>query len=383
MRKTIKVSDVKIADDGVSFTILVMVGNILVSKSPEYYVKFDRKVDIRNSTVIDAFKSIFRSPANRAAAREYALKVDLEDDFDVAETRKGYTNYMFMDSLGLDSNAVNMVLDGAVDYTSLNISNYKERGQAGLQSAHQPAVRAQIKLPSVIDKKLRFNVDHNHNFQVAALFLVDDLKACRMFNGSVDEYRTNLYGLGTGFEICTSTFINGSIASMIMNLALDKDNFWQRFLHCGGALNFKHFKKLMAALYADQRLGLGYMTDERIAEYVSANAIKLTDGETAVETYRKEFAGRTWRAPSDVIVPLLNVGKDRLYKFFADQVDREQIDGIYALLGDERYKDAVDACRGEFRIFDRAVLEKDFVGDKRSKDVLAAKLDRLEASIGG
>jgi len=32
---------------------------------------------------------------------------------------------MLIDSLGLDSNAVNMVLDGTIQYTTLNLENYK------------------------------------------------------------------------------------------------------------------------------------------------------------------------------------------------------------------------------------------------------------------
>ena len=125
MKKTLRVTDIKIGADGVSFVVLVMSGDILLSKSPEYYVRFDRPVQLRNSTVKDAFRSIFRSPRNRGAIGKYNVVIDLKDDFDVAEERKGYVNYMLIDSLGLDSNAVNMVLDGTIQYTTLNLENYK------------------------------------------------------------------------------------------------------------------------------------------------------------------------------------------------------------------------------------------------------------------
>ena len=54
------------------------------------------------------------------------------------------------------------------------------------------------------------------------MFLIDDLEAKQMFNGSVDEYKTPEYKFGTNFKICTSTFINGSVASMMMNMKLDQ-----------------------------------------------------------------------------------------------------------------------------------------------------------------
>jgi len=67
MKKTIKITDIKITDDGVSFVILVMQGSILLSKSPEFYVKFDHKVKIYNSTMISAFRSIFWNRINNNA----------------------------------------------------------------------------------------------------------------------------------------------------------------------------------------------------------------------------------------------------------------------------------------------------------------------------
>jgi hypothetical protein len=383
MKKTIRVTDIKISADGVSFVVLVMSGDILISKSPEYYVKFDRPVRLRNSTVKDVFRSVFRSWGNREAIKNYDVVIELKDDFDVAEARKGYVNYMLIDSLGLDSNAVNMVLDGTIQYTTLNIQNYKPQAQQGLSVQHSPAVKAQIKLPQAIDNgAIRFNIDHNFNFQVTGLFLADDLGARMMFNGSVDEWKSNMYRLGTGFNICTSTFINGSVASMIMNLALDRDNFWNRFLDCGGTLpHFKDFKKLMMALYADQYLNLGYMTDERVAEYIGHRQIKLTDHETVSANYEKELAGQTTRQPGDVIYPLLNVGKDKLYGFFEDGAERAELDKIYAMLGDEKYAKNVEACRAPFRLFNRDILVKDLSDDKASLDAISGKLDSLEARI--
>ena len=147
MKKTIKVTDIKITDNGVSFVILVMQGSILLSKSSEFYVRFDRKVKIYNSTVISAFKSIFWNRINHNAWQNYNLVVDLKEDFDIENERKKYVNYMLIDSLGLDSNAVNMVLNGTIDYTALNLENYKANAQANLSVQHQPAVKAQIRLP--------------------------------------------------------------------------------------------------------------------------------------------------------------------------------------------------------------------------------------------
>ena len=244
-------------------------------------------------------------------------------------------------------------------------------------------MKAQIRLPQDLDNgAIRFNVDHNNNFQVTALFLADDLKARMMFNGSVDEYKTNIYRLGTGFDICTSTFINGSVASMIMNLALDRDNFWKRFLDCGGTLpRFKDFKKLMMALYADKYLNLGYMTDERVGEYLDHRKIKLTDYETVSASYEREFALKTTRQPSDVIYPLLNVDKDRMYGFFEDPAERAELDKIYAMLEDEKYAKNVEACRAPFRLFNKDILVKDLSDDKASLDAISGKLDSLEARI--
>lgn len=144
-----------------------------------------------------------------------------------------------------------------------------------------------------------------------------------MFNGSVDEYKTSKYKLGTGFDICTSNFINGSIASMIMNLALDRDNFWNRFLDCGGTRPpFKDFKKLMMAIYADKYLKLGYMTSERIKQYIDHRKISFTAYETLSVNYEREFMKKTPRTPSDVIVPLLNVEKEYIAQFFDKQEDK-------------------------------------------------------------
>lgn len=382
MKKTIKITDIKITDDGVSFVILVMQGSILLSKSPEFYVKFDHKVKIYNSTMISAFRSIFWNRINNNARQNYNLVVDLKEDFDVENERKKYVNYMLIDSLGLDSNAVNMVLNGTIDYTTLNIKNFKANGQIGLNIQHQPAVKAQIRLPQNIDNAIRFNIDHNNNFQVTALFLVDDLKARMMFNGSVDEYTANMYGLGKHFNICTSTFINGSIASMMMNLALDRDNFWNRFIDCGGTLPyFKDFKKLMMALYADKYLNLRYMTDEKVRQYLDHCKIKLTDHETVSVNYEQEFAKKTWRQPSDVIYPLLNIDKSYMYQFFEDQAERAELDKIYALLDNEKYAEVVSQCKEDFWLFNRDILVKDLSDDKASLDAISNKLSLLEDQI--
>lgn len=128
MKKTIRVTDIKITSNAVNFVILTMMDNILLSKSPEYYVKFSRDVKIYNSTVLNAFRSIFRSFANRNVIKDYHVIIDLKEDFDVENERKKYVNYMLIDSLGLDSNAVNMVLDGTINYTAFNMSNYKPQG---------------------------------------------------------------------------------------------------------------------------------------------------------------------------------------------------------------------------------------------------------------
>lgn len=382
MKKTIKVTDIKITDNSVNFVILVMQGSILLSKSSEFYVKFDRKVKIYNSTVISAFKSIFWNRINHNAWQNYNLVIDLKEDFDIENERKKYVNYMLIDSLGLDSNAVNMVLNGTIDYTTLNLENYKANAQTNLSIQHQPAIKAQIRLPQNIDNAIRFNIDHNNNFQVTSLFLVDDLKARMMFNGSVDEYKTNIYGIGKNFNICTSTFINGSIASMMMNLALDRDNFWNRFIDCGGTLpHFKDFKKLMMALYADKYLNLRYMTDEKVRQYLDHRKIKLTDHETVSVNYEQEFAKKTWRQPSDVIYPLLNVDKSYMYQFFEDQAERAELDKIYALLDNEKYAEVVSQCKEDFWLFNRDILAKDLSDDKISLDAISNKLNLLEDQI--
>lgn len=73
----------------------------------------------------------------------------------------------------------------------------------------------------MINNELRFNIDHSRNFQIAAMFLIDDLEIRMMFNGSIDEYKVPRYRFGTGCRMCTSTFINGSIATMMINMKLD------------------------------------------------------------------------------------------------------------------------------------------------------------------
>jgi hypothetical protein len=93
-------------------------------------------VKIYNSTVISAFKSIFWNRINHNAWQNYNLAVDLKEDFDIENERKKYVNYMLIDSLGLDSNAVNMVLNGTIDYTTLNLENYKANAQTNLSLQH-------------------------------------------------------------------------------------------------------------------------------------------------------------------------------------------------------------------------------------------------------
>lgn len=53
------------------------------------------------------------------------------------------------------------------------------------------------------------------------MLLIDELQAKILFNGSVDEYKSPTYKFGTNFNICTSTFINGSLATMMINMKLD------------------------------------------------------------------------------------------------------------------------------------------------------------------
>lgn len=342
MKKTIRFTDVKIDKDGVSFVVLVMQGSILLYKSKTYYVKFDRDVKIYNSTFIDMMQFITHSWPNRIAIRNYNVIVDLEPDLDVKETRKSYGNYILIDSLGLDSNGVNMLFDGTVDYTALTMTNYKADAQQGLSQSHADAIAAEISLPQTIDNAIKFNIDHNNNFQVAAMLLVDGLRAKTLFNGSVDEYKSPTYRFGTNFNICTSTFVNGSLATMMMNMKLDRDNFWKRFLDSGGTLpHFKDFKKLMMALCADKVLDLGYMTDARIREYLQHRQIQLDKWEKLQWWYDREFKKITPRIPSDTVVPLLNVGKDFMYGFFPRAEDRQQLDLIYAMLDDPQYAETV------------------------------------------
>ena len=142
MKKTLKFTDIKIGPDGVSFVVLVMMGEMLISKSDVFYVKFNRNVKIYNSTFIDAVKFILRSWSNRSAIKNYIVKFDLEEDVDIVKTRANYSNYILIDSLGLDSNAVNMLLDGQVEYTVLTLTNYKDISQVGLKQQHAPAIEA-------------------------------------------------------------------------------------------------------------------------------------------------------------------------------------------------------------------------------------------------
>lgn len=66
---------------------------------------------------------------NRHAIRNYNVIVDLEPDLDITKTRKDYKNYILIDSLGLDSNGVNMLFEGTIDYTTLMMTNYKANTQ--------------------------------------------------------------------------------------------------------------------------------------------------------------------------------------------------------------------------------------------------------------
>jgi hypothetical protein len=70
-----------------------------------------------------------------------------------------------------------------------------------------------------------------------------------------------------------------------------------------------------------------------------------------------------------------------MYGFFEDPAERIELDKIYAMLEDEKYAETVDACRGEFRLFNRDVLAKDLNGDKASLDAISGKLDSLESQI--
>ena len=117
------------------------------------------------------------------------------------------------------------------------------------------------------------------------------------------------------------------------------------------------------ALYADKILNLGCMTDERVAEYISHRSIQLDKWETAAYMYEREFKKQTPRVPSDVVVPLLNVEKQFVVKFFSREEDKQQIDKIYALLEDPAYAEVVQSCSGEFKVFDREILAKDFGED--------------------
>lgn len=60
MKKTIKFSEIQIMPNGVSFVVLVMMDQILLSKSKTYYVKFNRNVKIYNSTFINAINFILK-----------------------------------------------------------------------------------------------------------------------------------------------------------------------------------------------------------------------------------------------------------------------------------------------------------------------------------
>ena len=147
MKKTIRFSDVKIGKDGVSFVILVMQGQILLYKSKTHYIKFSRDVKIYNSTFINMMQFITHAWVNRHVIRNYNVVVDLEPDLDITKTRKDYKNYILIDSLGLDSNGVNMLFEGAIDYTTLTMTNYKANAQQGLSQSHADAIAAEISLP--------------------------------------------------------------------------------------------------------------------------------------------------------------------------------------------------------------------------------------------
>ena len=378
MKKTIRFTDIKIDKDGVSFVVLVMQGTILLYKSKTYYVKFDRDVKIYNSTFIDMVQFITRAWVNRKVIRNYNVVVDLEPDLDVADARKDYGNYVMVHSLGLTDNGVSMLLDKTVDYTVLTLANFKV---AGLQQRHADAIEAEVSLPQTIDNAIKFNIDHDSSFQVAAMLLVDGLRAKMMFNGSVDEYKSPTYKFGTNFSSCTATFVNVSLAAMMMNMKLDLDNFWKRFLDCSALPHFKDFRRLMMALCADKMLGLGYMTDKRVREYLQRRQIRLDGWEKLQWWYDREFKKATPRIPSDAVVPLLNIGKDFMYTFFDRAEDRQQLDAVYAMLDDPQYAETVQECRKEFKLFDKSKLENAFGGDQAAIAAVSAKIDQLEAQI--
>lgn len=375
MKKTIRFTDIKIDKGGVSFVILVMQGMILLYKSKTYYVKFNRDVKIYNSTFIDMVQFIMHAWANRKVIRNYNVVVDLEPDLDVTEVRKDYGNYVMIDSLGLTDNGVSMLLDKTIDYTALTLANFKV---AGLQQRHADAIEAEVSLPQTIDNAIKFNIDHDSSFQVAAMLLIDDLHAKMLFNGSVDEYKSPTYKFGTNVSICTSTFVNGALGAAMMNMKLDLDNFWKRFLDCSALPHFKDFRRLMIALCADKMLGFGYMTDERIREYLQFRQIKLDKWEKLQWWYDREFKKATPRIPSDTIIPLLNISKDFMYRFFDRAEDRQQLDAIYAMLDDPQYAEMVQECRKEFKLFDKSKLESAFGDDKTSSDAISEKMDLIE-----
>ena len=374
MKKTIRFTDIKIDKGGVSFVILVMQGMILLYKSKTYYVKFNRDVNIYNSTFIDMVQFIMHAWVNRKVIRNYNVVIDLEPDLDIVEVRKDYGNYIVIDSLGLTDNGVSMLLDKTVDYTALTLENFKV---AGLQQRHADAIEAEVSLPQTIDNAIKFNIDHDSSFQVAAMLLIDDLHVKMLFNGSVDEYKSPAYKFGTNVSICTSTFVNGALAATMMNMKLDLDNFWKRFLDCSALPHFKDFRRLMIALCADKMLGLGYMTDERIREYLQCKQIKLDKWEKLQWWYDREFKKATPRIPSDTIIPLLNISKDFMYRFFDRAEDRQQLDAIYAMLDDPQYAEMVQECRKEFKLFDKSKLESAFGDDKTSSDAISEKMDLI------
>ena len=91
--------------------------------------------------------------------------------------------------------------------------------------------------------------------------------------------------------------------------------------------------------------------------------MQLDKQETLTYVYKREFKKLTPRIPSDVVVPLLNVDKQSIAKFFPREEDKKQIDSIYALLNDPEHAEVVQSCSGEFKLFDKDILAKDLSED--------------------
>ena len=172
----------------------------------------------------------------------------------------------------------------------------------------------QTNIPIFVKKDFRFVTYPNTPVVIAASILADCFKARMAFADFVDDVATERK-YDPNFSVCTSNFVKGQYAAMLVFLVSSPEDFYTRLISAKRGPNPEKLARLLVAMSADGDVGTGVMTDEAVARYVCDMELELTEKDDFLGMAERRLS-RIGTGSDALARALLKVPKSRISGFF-------------------------------------------------------------------